>query len=60
MGSLPQGIRWSLHDTQGRRGDTCYVEGDVFRIAVQSGVVSYDKNGARFYASCREREGLLS
>src|SRR5439155_13779019 len=31
--------------------DTTYVRGDVFRIAVQSGVIRYSKNGVVFYTS---------
>ena len=33
------------------RTDTPFVAGDVFRIAVQSGVVRYSKNGALLYTS---------
>jgi hypothetical protein len=33
------------------RAETSYVTGDVFRIAVESGVVSYSKNGTVFYRS---------
>src|SRR5439155_9409296 len=33
------------------RADTTYVSGDVFRVAVQSGVVRYSKNGVVFYTS---------
>ena len=33
------------------RRETSYVTGDVFRIAVESGVVNYYKNGVRFYTS---------
>ena len=32
-------------------GDTTYVTGDVFRIAVENGRVSYLKNGKAFYTS---------
>jgi hypothetical protein len=33
------------------RADTPFVAGDVFRVAVQSGVVSYSQNGVVFYTS---------
>src|SRR5438876_7839087 len=33
------------------RADTTYVSGDVFRVAVQSGVIRYSKNGVVFYTS---------
>ncbi|MBI2116977.1 MAG: hypothetical protein HYT85_18120 [candidate division NC10 bacterium] len=33
------------------RADTTFVSGDVFRVAVESGVVKYTKNGAVFYQS---------
>ena len=33
------------------RADTSFVPGDTFRVAVQSGVVSYAKNGSVFYTS---------
>ena len=33
------------------RADTSFVAGDVFRVAVQSGVVRYSKNGTVFYTS---------
>ena len=33
------------------RADTSFVAGDSFRVAVQSGVVSYSKNGTVFYTS---------
>ena len=33
------------------RADISYVAGDAFRIAIQSGVVRYSKNGAVFYTS---------
>src|SRR5205823_14625079 len=33
------------------RADTPYVSGDVFRVAVQSGVIRYSKNGVVFYTS---------
>lgn len=33
------------------KGDTAFLPGDVFRIAVQNGVVSYLKNGVALYAS---------
>ncbi len=33
------------------RADVPFVGGDVFRIAVESGAVTYSKNGSRFYRS---------
>ncbi len=33
------------------RTDTAFVAGDDFRVTVQSGVVSYSKNGTVFYTS---------
>lgn len=33
------------------KADTSFAAGDVFRVAVQSGVVRYSKNGTIFYAS---------
>jgi hypothetical protein len=33
------------------RADTSFAAGDVFRVAVQSGVVRYSKNGTIFYTS---------
>jgi hypothetical protein len=33
------------------RADTTYGSGDVFRVAVQSGVIRYSKNGVVFYTS---------
>jgi predicted amidohydrolase len=34
-----------------RNAETTYVPGDIFRVAVQSGVVRYSKNGTVFYTS---------
>ena len=33
------------------RADTTFVAGDVFRVAIVSGVVKYSKNGAPFHTS---------
>ena len=33
------------------RGETSFTPGDVFRIAVEGGVVSYYKNSVRLYRS---------
>jgi hypothetical protein len=33
------------------RADTAFVPGDTFRVAVQSGIVNYAKNGTVFYTS---------
>jgi predicted amidohydrolase len=35
------------------RAETSYAPGDVFRIAVESGVVNYYRNGVRFYGSSK-------
>ncbi len=41
------------------RADTTVTAGDVFRIAVQSGVVRYSKNGSVFYTSTAAPSYLL-
>jgi hypothetical protein len=35
------------------RAETTYASGDVFRIAVESSIVKYYKNGALFYTSAK-------
>jgi len=55
-GSIAFGIRLQGNFAEVREGgvyraDTPFTPGDVFRIAVQSGVVRYSKNGTVFYSS---------
>jgi hypothetical protein len=55
-GSIAFGIRLQGTTAEVREGgvyrsDVPYTAGDVFRISVQSGVVSYSKNGTVFYTS---------
>ncbi len=46
-----QGTYAEVREGGGYRADTSFAAGDVFRIAVQSGVVRYSKNGTVFYTS---------
>jgi len=55
-GTIAFGLRFQntfaeVREGGGYRADTSFVAGDVFRIAVQSGVVRYSKNGTVFYTS---------
>jgi hypothetical protein len=55
-GSIAFGLRFQGNFAEVREGgvyraDTPFTPGDVFRIAVQSGVVRYSKNGTVFYSS---------
>jgi hypothetical protein len=55
-GSIAFGVRFQGNFAEVREGgvyraDTPFAPGDVFRIAVQSGVVRYSKNGTVFYSS---------
>jgi hypothetical protein len=54
--TIAWGIRFQGSVAEVREGgtykaDISFVAGDVFRVAVQSGVVRYSKNGAVFYTS---------
>jgi hypothetical protein len=54
--TIAWGVRFQGNVAEVREGgsykaDTSFVAGDVFRVAVQSGVVRYSKNGAVFYTS---------
>jgi hypothetical protein len=54
--TIAWGVRFQGSVAEVREGgsykaDTSFVAGDVFRVAVQSGVVRYSKNGAVFYTS---------
>jgi hypothetical protein len=54
--TIAWGVRFQSNVAEVREGgtykaDTSFVAGDVFRVAVQSGVVRYSKNGAVFYTS---------
>jgi hypothetical protein len=42
------------------RKDVTFVAGDVFRISVQAGVVSYSKNGTVFYTSSQASSSPLT
>lgn len=42
-----------IRENNSYQGETTYTGGDVFRIAIQGGVVKYYKNGAVFYTSGR-------
>jgi hypothetical protein len=55
-GTIAFGIRLQGNFAEVREGgayriDTSFVAGDTFRIAIQSGVVRYSKNGTVFYTS---------
>jgi len=45
------GLAWVFESGVGRGVYTTYQAGDVFRIAVEGGVVKYRKNGTLFYTS---------
>jgi hypothetical protein len=54
--TIAWGVRFQGNVAEVREGgsykaDTSFVAGDVFRVAVQSGVVRYSKNGEVFYTS---------
>ena len=56
LASMPFAIHLQAGDAEVReygvyQADVPFVSGDVFRIAVQAGVVSYYKNGTLFYTS---------
>ena len=40
-----------MRESGAYRADVTFAAGDVFRIAVVSGVVQYSKNGTVFYSS---------
>jgi hypothetical protein len=48
---LWQGNNAEIYENDVYRAGTSYTMGDVFRIAVESGVVKYYKNGSVFYTS---------
>ena len=55
-GTIVFGVRFQSNIAEVREGgvyraDISYVAGDAFRIAIQSGVVRYSKNGTVFYTS---------
>src|SRR5882724_2654108 len=55
-GTIAFGIRFQgtiaeVREGGAYRADTSFVAGDTFRVAVQSGVVRYSKNGTVFYTS---------
>jgi hypothetical protein len=41
----------TVYESGRYRADTAFVSGDVFRIQIESGVVTYRKNGTMFYRS---------
>ena len=56
VSSIPFAIRLQSGNAEVReggiyRGETTFAGGDVFRVAIESGVVKYYKNGAVFYTS---------
>ena len=51
MGVRFQGTFAEVREGGTYKADTPFATGDVFRVAVQSGVVRYSKNGTVFYTS---------